>query len=231
MKNNRQKYSGIFSRYKNNSNYQHNKIENIRINNILNLIYKKNNIVLDLGSWDGYISEKIKKKGNIVYGVDNSKEALIKAKNKGIITKLVNLGVNNLPFTSEYFDYVIAGEIIEHIYHTNFFLSEIHRVLKDKGKLIITTPNLASLGRRILLLGGKNPAIETSENEKNAGHVRYYVLESIKELLKVNRFKITEYCSDVVNFDNKGKFYNEYLARIFPQIGRTIILLCQKNFS
>ena len=39
-------------------------------------------------------------------------------------------------------DYVVTFQVIEHIKDDNFFLSEIKRVLKPGGKLIMTTPNI-----------------------------------------------------------------------------------------
>jgi len=48
----------------------------------------------------------------------------------------------------------------------NLFLEKIYKKLKKNGKLIITTPNSASLPRRILLLFGKNPLLEYSSKKK-----------------------------------------------------------------
>ncbi len=43
---------------------------------------------------------------------------------------------------SNSFDTVIAFQVIEHIHSDDFFINEIHRVLKPGGKAIITTPNI-----------------------------------------------------------------------------------------
>src|SRR3989339_802639 len=81
----------------------------------------------------------------------------------------------SLPYEDNFFDIVIAGEIIEHIFDTDLFLAEIRRVLKSGGKLLISTPNIASLGRRLLLFFGGNPIIELSPNEPDSsGHIRYF---------------------------------------------------------
>ena len=48
---------------------------------------------------------------------------------------------NGLPLRDNSFDTITAGETIEHLENPAFFLRECKRVLKPKGKLIITTPN------------------------------------------------------------------------------------------
>lgn len=46
-----------------------------------------------------------------------------------------------LPFKDEVFDVVVATEVIEHFVEGELFLAEAHRVLKQNGVLILTTPN------------------------------------------------------------------------------------------
>jgi len=62
-----------------------------------------------------------------------------------------------LPFENNYFDFVFAGEIIEHLFDSRFFLKEVHRVLKINGYLILSTPNLARIDDRLKFLLGKTP--------------------------------------------------------------------------
>ena len=52
---------------------------------------------------------------------------------------------------------IIASEIIEHIYDTDFFIEELKRILKPNGRIIITTPNMHSAANRLLFLIGKFP--------------------------------------------------------------------------
>ena len=59
---------------------------------------------------------------------------------------------NGLPWQNEYFDAIFAGEIIEHIIDTDFFLDEINRVLNDKGQVVLTTPNAASFTPTISIM-------------------------------------------------------------------------------
>lgn len=49
--------------------------------------------------------------------------------------------ITDIPHKDKQFDVVTAIEVIEHIDNPMLALKEIHRVLKDKGTFVMTTPN------------------------------------------------------------------------------------------
>lgn len=63
------------------------------------------------------------------------------------------------------FDTVVAFQVIEHIKNDDFFVKEIHRVLKPGGKAIISTPNI------VLTL------------TRNPWHEREYTAQQLRSLL------------------------------------------------
>ena len=114
--------------------------------------------LLDCGCWDGKNTIKY---GNLVgtknlYGVEIHGKSLIEAKKKGIKAKLGNLN-EKLPFPDNTFDVAVAYHVIEHLVNVRSFVSEIHRVLKKGGYVIIGTPNLASWHNIFALLIGMQP--------------------------------------------------------------------------
>lgn len=199
--------------------------DHVRIKKVLEMIGSKNK-VLDIGCDNGTIGSLIRKKGNEVYGVDLSVDAIKFAKEKEIQVLVADMK-SIFPFLENSFDVVFAGEIIEHIYDTDQFLDEVKRVLRPYGHLVLTTPNLASLGRRVLLLLGKNPIIEVSPVispvGKSVGHIRYFVKESITKLLRSHGFNVDRIVSDAVNFDYSGRS-GISLAKIFPTLGKSLII-------
>jgi len=52
----------------------------------------------------------------------------------------INADAKDLPFPEEFADSVILNQVLEHIDDFDLVLSEIHRVLKNKGKFIISVP-------------------------------------------------------------------------------------------
>lgn len=184
--------------------------------------------VLDIGCFDGSIAVEIMKAGNEVYGIDASRPAVDSAIEKGVHACVGDLN-QCLPYDDKFFDVVFAGEIIEHVFDVSLLMSEMRRVLKPGGAAVITTPNLAALGRRLMLMLGMNPHIEIDlKKEGAAGHIRYFIKSTLRDLLEQHALKAVEWRSDVVNFNASGTICLKWLAKLFPTIGSTIIVKAVK---
>lgn len=203
-------------------------LEKARMENVLNLV-GRNKKILDIGCDRGEVAAMLSVNDNDVEGVDISRVAVLATRKRGLQAHELDFE-GNIPksFFGKY-DLVFAGEVIEHIYDTDRFLENIRKVLKNEGEFIVTTPNLATLGRRLLLLFGKNPLIESSLAKSNAGHVRYFVFSSLFDLLKKHKFYPISFSSTCVNFDVNGKYSSRFLARLFPTFGSTIIIKAKKE--
>src|SRR5262245_4108621 len=70
-----------------------------------------------------------------------------------------------LPFEDASFDYVLSSEAIEHLPDQLAMLRECARVLRPRGKLFLTTPNLLSLRARLAFLLTGNRAFKTWVDE------------------------------------------------------------------
>jgi SAM-dependent methyltransferase len=104
------------------------------------------------------------------------------------------------PYPSGHFELVLACEVIEHmLLDPVHLLVEARRVLEEGGRILITTPNIASLTSVARVLHGHdNPQIHSKYNiPKNAGpanvqHVREYTLAELGELVAVAGFEIEQ---------------------------------------
>ena len=223
-------YKSLYSSKRNSGNLR----ESLRIKTMLAMIdglnlQEKN--ILDVGCYDGTFLSLMKSRDNNFYGLDAGDWGVEESRKKGInVAKFFFNDVDKLPYADNFFDVAIAGEVIEHIYDTDFFLEEISRVLKPKGKLILSTPNIASLGRRFFLLLGRDPLIEISPNEVDSvGHIRYFTRKKLVSLLKKYNFKLLAERSDCVNFSRNGKVKSSALAKIFPCLGASIIVMAENK--
>ncbi len=113
--------------------------------------------VLDIGTGYGHLSIMIKKVfGYDVYALDHRSNIAERLNSYGIHFNMCDLISDDLPFEDDFFDIVMNCELIEHLFTLpQRLFYEIRRVLKPQGKIILTTPNLYSLYRRIRFLQGK----------------------------------------------------------------------------
>jgi SAM-dependent methyltransferase len=64
---------------------------------------------------------------------------------------------DRLPFDDGFFDVVVCNQVFEHLKEIFWITSEICRVLKSGGALMLGVPNLGSLHNRLALLVGHQP--------------------------------------------------------------------------
>jgi ubiquinone/menaquinone biosynthesis C-methylase UbiE len=99
-----------------------------------------------------------------------------------VYDNLVYSSTQVLPFEDDSFDFIVAGEILEHILisEVDFFLYEIYRVLKHGGVFVLTTPNPNDLKLRIRkrsILGGS--------------HLSQHFPKATKLRLQLSGFRVT----------------------------------------
>jgi SAM-dependent methyltransferase len=221
--------------------------ERIALKIIKNII-KPNIKFLDLGCGDGFFMDQVIKifKEIKVFGVDNSADELKKAKGKNLNVKRFNLE-KRLPYNDGEFDIVYAGELIEHLFDPDFFLKEANRILKEKGYLLLSTPNLCAWFNRIIFPLGIQPVFMESstkskligagilkrlkKEELPVGHIRIFNLDAILDLLKSQNFRIIH--KEGAVFDSY--FHNsifliidKLFSLLHPSLAADLIILAQK---
>jgi SAM-dependent methyltransferase len=124
-----------------------------------------------------------------------------------------------------YFDLIVIGEVIEHIFTApEFTLFLLRYLLKPGGFIILTTPNALRIDARLkLMLGTGNPYERLRYYDENPGHYREY---SKKELIEIGKISGLE--TKATYFFNC--FDSKYLPlkvlkRLVPQCRDTIILV------
>jgi SAM-dependent methyltransferase len=190
--------------------------------------------LLDIGCDDGVFSSSFMALGYDVSGIDIRKKEVILAKKRGI-KAVVGNAEHRFPFNNNAFDAAYSGDIIEHLYDTDYFLSEVSRVLKPGALFVVTTPNLASLSNRIRLLLGKLPiGSEIRLGQDMAGHIRNYTFPALEQQLRKHNFSIARKVSSNQMFP--AKFRIPILRNIaiklgdyLPNIGSHIIIAAKKR--
>jgi len=142
--------------------------------------------VLDLCCGDGLFAEILGLTD--AYGCDIDEYALNKAKERASVYKDVKLcDARNLnEFRSNFFNTVISNCALEHVDGIEDALKSVSRVLKDKGKLIMTVPS-KNLDR--WFPGSNEKLLRHSSRQM---HINVFSLEEWKEMLEKSNFKIIE---------------------------------------
>lgn len=96
--------------------------------------------VLDAGCGTGYFSRHSLARGAQVVSLDIGVNLLKEARKKGILRPVAG-DVTNLSFGDATFDMVISSECIEHTPSPETAVSEMIRVLRPGGILVVTCPN------------------------------------------------------------------------------------------
>ena len=110
-----------------------------------------------------------------------------------------------IPLADEAVDLVYAGEVVEHLYNPDLFLSECHRVLAPGGTLVLSTPNLCAWYNRALFVFGIQPLFVESSTVSSligagptrrlrrgsvpVGHVRVFNRRALTDLLEASGFE------------------------------------------
>jgi methionine biosynthesis protein MetW len=206
--------------------------------------------LLDIGCGDGAFTVLLKDalKAKEVAGIEIAPEAIAALGKKGIKAYQLDIDQQPFPFHDASFDIIYCGEIIEHIFNTDHLLEEVHRVLKQDGTAIFTTPNMAGWPSRLALLLGYQPfptavspqhegagKLLAKGDEGQWGHIRVFTTRALVELLKIHHFKIKGLTGCPVSVKTAGSkgltSLSQTLDRVmanFPGLASRIIVVVNK---
>lgn len=192
------------------------KLDKFNIDRLSTRLVPHNSKILELGCATGFMSRYFtKEKQCQVYGVDIDKKALAIAKkycHKTILGNLDNPTTWNKIKQFKPFDVVFASSVIEHLINPKNQLQLIKQVLKPKGILIITVPNVAHWRMRLQLMLGKWDYQAFGLLDKN--HLRFFTYFTFQQLLKNAGFKINTIAIDPAG----GIKYFNWLVKNFPNL-------------
>lgn len=109
---------------------------------------RKKGSILDIGAGTGMFLSKFKETGWQVQGTEFSMDVAQFAKRSFSIHLKVG-DFLKLKFEPKRFDVVTITTVLEHVYKPKETLRKIHRILKPGGLLVVTVPNIDSIGAKI----------------------------------------------------------------------------------
>jgi len=166
--------------------------------------------ILDVGCGTGYLLKRYAV-NNAVYGVDNMREALEIATQRGVNASMANLN-NSLHFKENSFD-VVFLDIFEHLLYPEILLHEIYRVLKPGGKLILNLPNHFNWSGRYKILKGSGLDVFRwfpGADDYNNPHVRFFTYDGAVRFVHLVPFQSI-------------KDYSYFFPRVFFRVKGVIL--------
>ncbi|MFA5167941.1 MAG: class I SAM-dependent methyltransferase [Candidatus Omnitrophota bacterium] len=186
--------------------------------------------ILDIGCNEGMMILYTRKAGVEAefYGIDILPEKKEKALSRGYKQVLLEdiRGCDFQQFGEGFFDVVICSHILEHLENPGIILDQIRRIMKKGGMLIVGVPIgfLPGILWRRYMTPLYNPRKRKEEALKRFGHVSFFTLPELKNLLKKHGF-----CTEKTQGDYfmrvRGFFlenykwwfdFNQLYGKIFP---------------
>lgn len=139
--------------------------------------------ILDVGCGSGMNSVLLAQKGHRMHGVDISDAAVEQYNRNGFDGRVGDIEVG-LEYPDVSFDFVFCSEVIEHMTSPEVLVSEMCRVLKPGGKLVLSTPNSAFWLYRVLGVLGY-----TVSELQHPKHFQFFSRRSLIKLLQSANFR------------------------------------------
>jgi len=169
-------------------------VESLRVRAILHgLDLRPEHSLLDAGCGAGSLLQRLSCAE--AYGVDLSPTMALRARNLlGDDVKIVQGDIEHLPFPDARFDRVVASSLLSHVLHPDTVMSELRRVTKPGGRIVISISDEDQIERGMRwakalglqrLFGG-----EKVSEKQSAYHVDYHLhrfsMKRLRELAGTN---------------------------------------------
>ena len=181
--------------------------------------------LLDVGCWDGARTERYASRLRCAaFGIEVFEEQAKLAEARGIEVARLDLERGRFPWADSSMDVVVSNQVFEHLKNVWRPMSEVFRVLRPGGWLVLSVPNLASLHNRVLLGVGRQPtSIRTL-----GPHVRGYTVGEIRRFVALDGGLRVVRAMGVGFYPLPGPLANP-LAAVWPGASHTIVILARKE--
>jgi len=129
----------------------------------------------------------------------------------------------DFPYKSGFFDLVVAKQVIEHLNNPTHFISEIARIIKPGGIVLLSTPNISSLVSRYTFIRSGYQTFFEGMWKEHRSPVHY---EQLKVFMEEVGFENIDFFTNRWELYNLNKKVNGKKRRF---IGPILKFLAKKN--
>lgn len=185
------------------------------------------NVILDMGCGTGQLGRKLieSDKAKELVGVDIYKPAIDEAAKYYHRIHHGDIELLDLKY-KKYFDYVICGDVIEHLRDPWSMMEKIYGWLKDEGHIVVTIPNIRYWPvLKGLIFSGKWEYVEAGVLDKT--HLRFFTKKTFFTMLENANYKINHY--EMIIYGRKKNIINKMTFGLFKEfLGGQILVSAHK---
>lgn len=181
--------------------------------------------LLDVGCADGGICAPFAGSAEL-FGLDVNDDFVDVALRNGMKAQAVDFERDRFPHEDHSIDVVVCGETIEHVVNTDWFMTEINRVLKIGGAAVFSIPNINQLiSIPMMLLLDRPPRYSA---RFRAPHVRDFTFRTMKECFQAFGFEVREAAGTGVFVPGLKRHLLVKASRRFPRFSAEVVFLVRK---
>ncbi len=139
--------------------------------------------ILEIGCGEGALGAALKQRQKCrVVGIEIDRDAAAKARKRlddvycGDVLEIISL-------IQQEFDWIVGGDIVEHLAEPWSFLADLRRIARPDGKLLLSIPNIANASVIADLLRGRFDDVYMGLT--CAGHLRFFTRRTIEDMLAI----------------------------------------------
>ncbi len=140
--------------------------------------------VLDLGCGRGRLGAELRQLGYHVTGVESETVAFAAAQavlDEAINFDLTDFAAADAALGGRRFDWIIAADVLEHLAEPLAALRHYRRFLADRGRIIISVPNVVVWYIRLRILAGRFDYAGSGVMDRR--HLRFFTRRTIRQLV------------------------------------------------
>ncbi|MFT5295188.1 MAG: 2-polyprenyl-3-methyl-5-hydroxy-6-metoxy-1,4-benzoquinol methylase [Colwellia sp.] len=191
---------------------------NVRSGLLDHVIKKDGSAILELGCAEGKTGKWLKENGHAAYyvGLDIHEPSIKIASHD--LDEAICTDLDTFMFSSlgeKRFDFILCGDVLEHLRDPWAVLSDLSHVIKEDGTLVITVPNTQHYTVSLALL------FKGEWSYKDAGildrtHIRFFTRKTMFELYNSKQYSLV--ANQALFWGRRDPFINKITLGIFENI-------------
>lgn len=208
----------------------------VRVDLISLLPDNRSQKILEIGSGGGNTLVEIKSRslasevvGSDIFSLDNSNQR------NPLIDKFIiaDLEKDDLELPLEYFDVILAGDVLEHLVDPWKVIENLTKFLKKGGIFIVSVPNLREIVTisKVLFLGDFNYNPEGGIMDKT--HLRFFCKKNVRDLFNQTDYevKLLKARLDIAEEKSIRKVFNRLTLHIFEDFLTAQYIIIAKKIT